>query len=110
MDKKFSNAERSNRIDEVISEAIHHFVLLLGLTCVPFSSQLGLSKVANTQIGNRYDDLVGSGISGGELRRLAFAAEVLLNLADCSLVVSNSVTNRRVICLDPHRPENTYMR
>ena len=42
--------------------------------------QLGLSKIANNRIGNRYDDLVGSGISGGELRRLAFAAEVTIVL------------------------------
>ena len=42
--------------------------------------QLGLDKCANLRIGNRYDDLVGSGISGGELRRLAFAAEVMFKL------------------------------
>ena len=60
MDRHYTHAERSKRIDEVINE-------------------LGLSKVADSRIGNRYDDLVGSGISGGELRRLAFAAEILTN-------------------------------
>lgn len=38
-----------------------------------------MTKCSNSRIGNRYDDLVGSGISGGELRRLAFAAEILTN-------------------------------
>ena len=38
--------------------------------------KLGLTKCADSRIGNRYDDIVGSGISGGELRRLSFAAEV----------------------------------
>lgn len=60
MDSHYTHDERSQRIDDVINE-------------------LGLSKVANTRIGNRYDDLVGSGISGGELRRLSFAAEILTN-------------------------------
>ncbi len=60
MDSHLSPAERSQRIEEVITE-------------------LGLGKVANTRIGNRYDDLVGSGISGGELRRLSLAAEILTN-------------------------------
>ncbi|KAI2801386.1 ATPase [Blomia tropicalis] len=61
MDRKcYTTEQRSKRIDEVISE-------------------LGLTKCSNSRIGNRYDDLVGSGISGGELRRLAFAAEILTN-------------------------------
>ena len=38
-----------------------------------------LDNCAHTRIGNRYDELVGQGISGGELKRLAFAAALLTN-------------------------------
>lgn len=58
MDNKISKEEREKRIEHVIEE-------------------LGLSKCADSQIGNRYDDIVGSGISGGEIKRLSFAAELL---------------------------------
>ena len=41
-----------------------------------FCIQLELTNCANSRIGNRYDDIIGSGISTGECRRLSFAAEV----------------------------------
>ncbi|KAH7645763.1 protein white isoform X1 [Dermatophagoides farinae] len=57
---KCSDHERKRRIDEIISE-------------------LELTNCANSRIGNRYDDIIGSGISTGECRRLSFAAEMLTN-------------------------------
>lgn len=41
--------------------------------------QLELTNCCDSRIGNRYDDIIGSGISTGECRRLSFAAEV----SDC---------------------------
>ena len=38
--------------------------------------QLELTNCCDSRIGNRYDDIIGSGISTGECRRLSFAAEV----------------------------------
>ena len=55
MDKHLSYEERMARVEEVISE-------------------LGLSKCANTKIGNPQRGI--KGISGGESKRLAFANEV----------------------------------
>lgn len=57
MDRDISYNQRMQRVDEVIAE-------------------LGLKKCENTQIG-----IIGriKGISGGEKKRLAFAAEVLTN-------------------------------
>ncbi|GAB6026310.1 hypothetical protein CHUAL_012516 [Chamberlinius hualienensis] len=57
MDRKIPYEQRLKRVEEVISE-------------------LGLRKCANTIIG---DPGSSKGISGGEMKRLAFAAEVLTN-------------------------------
>ncbi|XP_027197959.2 protein white-like [Dermatophagoides pteronyssinus] len=58
--RKFSDHERKCRIDEIIME-------------------LELTNCCDSRIGNRYDDIIGSGISTGECRRLSFAAEMLTN-------------------------------
>ena len=55
MDKHLSYEKRMARVEEVINE-------------------LGLSKCANTKIGNPQRGI--KGISGGESKRLAFANEV----------------------------------
>jgi len=56
MDKHLTYPERMDRVEEVIHE-------------------LGLTKCANSQIGDPYRGIIG--ISGGEKKRLAFACEVL---------------------------------
>ena len=56
MDAHWSYKERMNRVEEVLVE-------------------LGLSVCADTKIGNPAKGI--KGISGGESKRLAFAAEVL---------------------------------
>jgi len=58
MDKHLTYPERMDRVEEVIHE-------------------LGLTKCANSQIGDPYRGIIG--ISGGEKKRLAFACEVLTN-------------------------------
>lgn len=56
MDRNLSYSERMFRVEEVIME-------------------LGLSKSANTVIGDPAKGI--KGISGGEMKRLAFASEVI---------------------------------
>ncbi|XP_077978606.1 protein white-like [Glandiceps talaboti] len=58
MDEHIPKKERMNRVSEVIKE-------------------LGLTKCANTIIGNPARGI--KGISGGEMKRLSFASEVLTN-------------------------------
>jgi len=58
MDKHLTYPERMDRVEEVIHE-------------------LGLSKCANSVIGDPFRGIIG--ISGGERKRLAFACEVLTN-------------------------------
>jgi len=58
MDKHLTYPERMERVEEVINE-------------------LGLTKCANSQIGDPFRGIIG--ISGGEKKRLAFACEVLTN-------------------------------
>ena len=59
MDREVAKAQRMERVEEVIQE-------------------LGLSKCSDTQIGvpGKF-----KGISGGQMKRLAFASEVLTNPA-----------------------------
>ena len=61
MDKHLTYPERMERVEEVINE-------------------LGLTKCANSQIGDPFRGIIG--ISGGEKKRLAFACEVLLLAID----------------------------
>ncbi|OTF71631.1 hypothetical protein BLA29_009803, partial [Euroglyphus maynei] len=58
--KKFTDHDRNRRIDEIITE-------------------LELTNCSDSRIGNRYDDIIGTGISTGECRRLSFAAEIVIN-------------------------------
>ena len=55
MDSHLNHEERMNRVEEVILE-------------------FGLTKCANTYVGDPSKNI--SGISGGERKRLSFAAEV----------------------------------
>jgi ABC-type multidrug transport system ATPase subunit len=73
MDREVPKHQRMDRVDAVIQEVGQ----VAGRLLTP-DPQLGLSKCRDTQIGvpGRF-----KGISGGQMKRLAFASEVLTNPA-----------------------------